>query len=363
MPFQIGGGDYEIHLYPGKGHMTMDNAKYLDLIGKYLSGNIEESERAALFAWAEADPANKVFLDEMIQVWSITALEEEPFETDKNVAWDRIDSRIEEPGAGNQSAKVVPLSKSFRILRIAAVILLLIIAGYWFLPFNQWTLDNPSIVYQTENEQLQVDLPDGSVVTMNKFTKLQFDSLFIDRAIVLKGEAYFQVQSDSTSPFTVISGNTKTTVLGTIFNIKAYPEDEEIKVTVEEGIVRLEQLDETADQKVLDKNQQVGYYDRGTKEVKLAEEDPAVALFWKNRRIDFVNVTLGDIFQGLEQIYDITIELENQEVKKCSASLYPVTAADPSVPLNVLAVTYGLEIVENNSTRVYKVLGSRCSRK
>ena len=105
----------------------MEDAKYLDLIAKYLSGNITVPERQMLFAWLESDEANEKFFDQMIQLWSISAeYDDEPFEADVEQAWGRMEGRLSdvrregplpiqgsadgERGVG-PSGKVVRLSK------------------------------------------------------------------------------------------------------------------------------------------------------------------------------------------------------------------------------------------------------------
>ncbi len=55
----------------------MKNTKYIDLIGRYLSGDIAAGERAELMAWVEADSTNKAFFDDMIQLWSVSGQYEE----------------------------------------------------------------------------------------------------------------------------------------------------------------------------------------------------------------------------------------------------------------------------------------------
>lgn len=82
----------------------------------------------------------------------------------------------------------------------------------------------------------QVNLPDGSVVSLNKNSLLSFEESFKDRTVQLKGEAMFDVLAGD-GEFTVITETGEVVVLGTIFNVK--DNGEEMEVEVEEGEVNI----------------------------------------------------------------------------------------------------------------------------
>ena len=82
----------------------------------------------------------------------------------------------------------------------------------------------------------QVDLPDGSVVNLNKNSTISFDSDFSDRTVHLQGEALFEVV-EGNGEFTVKTESGEVVVMGTIFNVK--DRDDEMEVEVEEGEVEL----------------------------------------------------------------------------------------------------------------------------
>ncbi|RZK69241.1 MAG: hypothetical protein EOO85_22760, partial [Pedobacter sp.] len=89
--------------------------------------------------------------------------------------------------------------------------------------------------------QYQVVLSDGTRVWLNSASTLEYPSQFSkgpERKVVLRGEAYFEVAKDIKHPFIVISGNQDIIVLGTHFNVNAYP-DQPIKTTLLEGSIRV----------------------------------------------------------------------------------------------------------------------------
>ncbi|MBK1440206.1 FecR family protein [Parapedobacter sp. ISTM3] len=89
-----------------------------------------------------------------------------------------------------------------------------------------------------------VTLPDGSTVWLNANSALKYPSKFTgnERVVDITGEAYFSVMKDADKPFKVISGGQEIEVLGTEFNISAYPDDPETKTTLVEGAVQIVNL-------------------------------------------------------------------------------------------------------------------------
>lgn len=87
----------------------------------------------------------------------------------------------------------------------------------------------------------QVMLPDGTRVWLNAASTLKYPSRFsgVERIVELTGEAYFSVAKDPEKRFRVISDGQEVQVLGTEFNVSAYPDDPETKTTLVEGKVRL----------------------------------------------------------------------------------------------------------------------------
>src|SRR5688572_8298430 len=91
-------------------------------------------------------------------------------------------------------------------------------------------------------------LPDGSTVLLNEGSKLEYPITFSGdtREVFLQGEGYFDIQHNPSKPFVVKTANVTTTVLGTAFNVKAFPSEKHITVTVTRGKVKV-----SKDEKVL----------------------------------------------------------------------------------------------------------------
>jgi transmembrane sensor len=232
-----------------------DEAVYADLIGQYLSGNISRDERAKLMAWVESSAANRTFFEDMVDVWSTSKeYQEAPFEANMDVAWAKIDVQTQLNIQSKQpQAKVVKMRNWRRMTSIAAAILVLMAAGWWYLSQPIEIFYQEIVVMTGENEQLEYTLPDSSVVWLNEHSQIAFVKNFEKRTIHLVGEAFFEVERMEESPFEIFSGNAKTRVLGTSFNVRAYPQEDLIEVTVATGTVEFSKTEETAEKVILTK--------------------------------------------------------------------------------------------------------------
>lgn len=345
----------------------MEEAKYLDLMAKYLSGNLTGPEKEHLFAWVEGSDANRKFFEELIQLWSISSgYETGPFEADVAKAWKRIEGRLEErPGfhlnmtgadAGTPSAKMIPLSNFWRLQRIAAVVLLVVLAAWWLWsdPAGWRNVE----IRTAHGERRQVELPDGSRVWLNERTTLAYRWPFRERRVTLSGEAFFEVERMVTRPFVIQSGEAMTTVLGTSFNMRAYAGERQVEVTVKTGRVRLEDS-RKAEAKVDIDAGSTGVLDRETQQAKAMGPETVNAFAWKTRILNFENLPLREVIPAMERYFGIRISVANEDIYHCTfLGTYP----DPDLKDLLNALDFALEDVqiETQNDSTYLFLGKGC---
>lgn len=197
-----------------------------------------------------------------------------------------------------------------RFLRIAAVLLpLLLLAGgylYYDDSFVDSSLMRVTVAY---GEREQVVLPDGTTVWVNAGTTLQYPQSFAEdkRVVKLSGEAYFDVKRDEARPFIVETRKLSVRVLGTRFNVSAYPDDGQIVTTLNSGKVAVET--ESRKTILLNPDQQLSF-DKKTHEVSLQQVESATYSAWKRGELIFDNLTLSEIVKTLERRYDIEIKTD-----------------------------------------------------
>ena len=209
------------------------------------------------------------------------------------------------------------------IWRIAASIVLLIgleYAGYRYLIK---TPEVELVTMSTESGQRsKIALADGTVIQLNEESSISFPKTFspTERVINLSGEAFFEVAKDSSKPFTVKTGNLKTTVLGTTFNIQAYPKDEGIRVTVATGKVKVaNEREDTGTGLILYPSEQ-GIYNRVENSMEKKTVDLDEYVVWKEDVIHLDKKTLLKTTQILSKWYNVEFQFGNEAIKNCSIS-------------------------------------------
>ena len=97
-------------------------------------------------------------------------------------------------------------------------------------------------IYTEKGQKTNITLPDGTRVWLNSASKLSYDSRYnlSSREVNLVGEGYFEVAKDPERRFRVNTGNYTVEALGTVFNVKSYPEDRTSVTTLIEGKVRID---------------------------------------------------------------------------------------------------------------------------
>lgn len=157
--------------------------------------------------------------------------------------------------------------------------------------------------------QFRLLLPDGSKVWLNSASSIRFPVAFTgsERAVDISGEAYFEVAENSLKPFVVhIPGRGTLRVLGTHFNIKAYPDEQGVTATLLEGKLAVEA--NGGEKIVLNPGQQALIAGNDVNKIDKVATSAAVA--WKNGLFNFDNKNLEEVMRELARWYDLEIVYE-----------------------------------------------------
>lgn len=161
----------------------------------------------------------------------------------------------------------------------------------------------------------QAVLPDGTQVWLNAESKISYPSRFTgdQRVVSVEGEVYFEVAKRQGAKFIVqLEGGRQVEVLGTHFNINAYPNFSDIKTTLLEGSVRVVSADRA--QVMLRPNEQAVQKRNGNAiQVNKVEADDIVA--WKNNKFNFEGLRFEEIMSQIERWYDVEVEYKNEVPK------------------------------------------------
>lgn len=210
-----------------------------------------------------------------------------------------------------------PQSHTWRWLAAAAVVA--IITGAALILYVEKPVTPPAVATvvtagQTYTGKQFIHLPDGSTVILNAGSELRYDSTFgrSSRDVVLSGEAFFEIQHDSNRPFRVWSGNVYTYVLGTAFNVKAYPDQDEIVVTVTRGKVKV--CEDRRSLGVVMPHRQLTI-NRATLHAE-QQADAAAALTWKDDFLILDNVTMAAAAEAIGRRFGVSVTVD-EDVRDC----------------------------------------------
>ena len=156
-------------------------------------------------------------------------------------------------------------------------------------------------------------LSDGSVLQMNSESEIRYPASFRSgtREVFMKGEVFFQVARDTTSPFVIHSEQGEIRVLGTSFNVRDYGDENFLETTLVNGKVAFERAGE---QYTLLPGEQLRL-DKRSGQTAVMPVDTRLYCSWTEGRFVFEKQRLEDIMNTLSRWYDIHVSYENQSLK------------------------------------------------
>ena len=164
---------------------------------------------------------------------------------------------------------------------------------------------------------LKVTLPDGSVVSLFPNTQMSYNQSDREfRQVQLSGEAFFEVQRDERRPFLIYSGAMTTRVLGTSFNVRAYPGSENFEVSVVSGSVSV--MNDTEKELMLKPKQQAVLKTK-TDDLQVVQLPANQQNYWENATLVFDDTPLAEVVVQLEKKYNINFEI-SENLKTCRLS-------------------------------------------
>ena len=187
------------------------------------------------------------------------------------------------------------------------------------------------------NGEFFVTLPDGTKVWVNSDSKLGFYSKFSDdkRVVDLQGEAYFEVAKNPDKPFMVRTAKADVRVLGTHFNVKAYPDEDYTYATLNEGNVC---VSVNKKQEILKPNEQLKI-DNTNSEYSKLEVDASLYSAWVSGRLVFKDERLEDILISLSRWYDVSVFFQSSKLKDRRFSISINRYEDIQLLLNQMVLT------------------------
>lgn len=322
-----------------------------ELLSKYLNNEISPREKSEVELWLNENQNNREMLEQSRQMLDKVDSYYQLKNFDADAAWKNVHSKINPAQHKVIQHKNVRKEAVLSFYKYAAIILIAILVGSigFYIGFKDQKPATVTEIVSSENQVInEIILPDGSVVTLNSNSKLLFPEHFENdvREVTITGEAFFDVKPNPEKPFIINAGNAQVKVLGTAFNVCAYPETETVEVVVQTGKVQVTCKNAglpTENHKVfLTPGEKGTFYNTGNLLEKVVNTDPNF-LAWKTHILEFNQVPLSEVIASLEKVYHIDIHLAEPELNDLL-----LTAQFDKKPvdfiLNVVRLTFNLEL-------------------
>ncbi|MET4082764.1 transmembrane sensor [Pedobacter sp. UYP30] len=169
--------------------------------------------------------------------------------------------------------------------------------------------------------QYNLVLADGTKVFLNAASTLIYPTCFNgnERRVKLIGEAYFEVAKNKNKPFKVdVAGQQEVKVLGTHFNISAYPDDNHISTTLLEGSIKLS----NSNYETVLKPGEQAVQNVNSSKVVVSQTDVEEAIAWKKGYFRFQNENIRDIMKGVSRWYDVDVKFEGPLSNRTFGGMY-----------------------------------------
>jgi len=332
--------------------MNLTNDEIYSLIAKSFSGELTAEELAQLNAWKSSDRSNLTEYNDYLDIWNHSNRLAMPSPIDLPTSLNTTRQK-----AGIDRGQVRWLTM---FVRVAAVLLLALLFSSIYNLFlaPKSGQKTEAITYQqvkaSYGMQSRIELADGSVVYLNSGSTLRFPTSFNGmktRNVELSGEGHFSVTKNSQQPFIVDIRKMQIRVLGTTFDVDAYPNNSAFTIALVEGSIRLQQNSGNDIKDLVDiKPNQIATYEQSENSLSIkTENDLSKYTAWTEGKIVFSNDPINIVTRKLGNWYNVDIVAADTKLYK-----YRFTGTFIDEPLEQV-----LNILNLTSKMEYKVIQAR----
>lgn len=322
----------------------MENTLLLrELLHKYFHGKLTKKELTD-FRSVVNEMSDEMFKKELDFIWN-NENDVIPMDTlTKNNILQSVHNIIDH--------KAIVVKRVFNWWKIAAIIMmpiLLINISLLFMDNKEEYVANVQeyTVLSGKGQKNQILLPDGTHIWLNSESEISYTSNFnqSNRSIKLKGEAFFDVKKNEYLPFNVEVDSINIQVLGTAFNVSAYADDPNIKVSLERGKVEVRMHDDNSFLATLNPNEQATI-DKKSIVTTITDCEAYTESIWRQNVLKINNIYAGEMIKKLERWYGVHINVQNMPVSK----RYGLTIKEESL-------REMLELINSITPIIYRIEG------
>jgi ferric-dicitrate binding protein FerR (iron transport regulator) len=310
------------------------------LLVKYLLQEATPVEQQQVETWLAQSEANRKELEHLEFVWKESEKAAVISTVNEQEAW----QRFKELRNGKKTAPVISIANPKRWLQIAAAVIVLLAGGWWANIYLNANTNRMEFV-QAQQTVTADTLPDGSIVTLNKNSSIEYKAKFTrgtTRAVKLKGEAFFNVTGNKEKPFVITVNDAEIKVVGTSFNIKSI--NGQTEVIVKTGIVEVTRNGKTIR---LSPNEKLITPVKDTVLVKTTVTDKLYD-YYQSKEFVCDNTPLWRLVEVLNEAYQSNVIIGRNELRNLRLNTTFNNESLENV-LDIIAKTFQLQVVKTGN--------------
>ncbi|OYZ02693.1 MAG: hypothetical protein B7Y37_02625 [Sphingobacteriia bacterium 28-36-52] len=327
--------------------IIMSQERFWLLIAKKIAKEANEQELVELNQYIQDHPEWQFAVQNLENIWQI------PLPTNNAAAEDAFMLHLNKLAENDQfdlakdntvtinTNQFVPTRFIARWAYYAAASLIIIVGVFYFFTkepaIKSIAKKSPELneISTRLGSKSQVKLPDGSVVWLNGGSKLVYQKDFgkLIREVTLIGEGYFDVVKNKEVPFIINTKSIRIKVLGTVFNVKAYPEDKQTETSLIKGRIEVTIKNRPDDKIILSPNEKLIVENElieAQKKQKTIDLLPAVSINklkfitpdstvaenqWVENKLVFRDQTFEELAIMMERWYNVKVEIQTEALK------------------------------------------------
>lgn len=345
------------------------------IIARILSGEASSEDILSLSSWLNEDEKNRKEFSILKSYWD-AEISYNHF-SEPTFSLHQLEQKITRKEKESKRRQFIRLWGS-----VVAIGLLLFTIGFSLIRRPENHPIEQHYTYLTTDNRTEFTLSDGTKIKLNKNSKLIYSDSYgkQTRDVRLEGEAYFEVASDTVKPFVVIVADDRmrVKVLGTRFNVNAYPNEANVYTTLVEGSVVLQftekslnKIEQHLDQfhteavfsksknKVIEQrrmipNEKVTYH-LYTRKLTVQKSEPDDDLAWKDGLIKYKKIAFADLIKDMEKMFNVSIRIQTKELTLSSETVSGSFSEDQSLEQILEVVSRSLPIQWTVRNNVYYI--------
>jgi len=288
------------------------------IIGKNLDGNISQDEEKALNEWIDSSTTNKQVYSQIKELWYHK--QDQTNNSQAIAAYDKLINRIKFAEVFQSQSRVQRISSQVnQFVKYAAIIFFFLsfsVLSYYYIT-EEGSKNESCTISVPKGNKSEIILPDGSKIWLNNNSKLIYPKKFnqSERKVELIGEGYFEIQRNVKVPFIVKTSDISIKVLGTKFNISAYPNDKFIETTLISGKVTVQSNENPEVVSTLNPGESMTF-DKLNNRAAINNVDTKFYTYWMKGEFVFKDEKFETLAKRIERIYNVEIIFEDPALKE-----------------------------------------------